>query len=67
MGHFLTHHALQRLAQRGITKSMVKKCLQSPDTTGDDFVLKKISGRQLKVIFQRKGNHEIIITAYFLS
>lgn len=67
---FLTNHSIERFSQRGVEKWMVNMAIANPDeegkTRGKNFVIKQIRGKILKVIFEKKNKHEIIITAYFL-
>ena len=66
---FLYRHALDRMAERGITREEIVQALQSPDTTytskDDDTRLvilgKTASGRLLMIVVE-KSDHEAIVT-----
>ena len=71
-----TLHALERMRQRGIERSLVEKCLKNPDKEeglGDDVYkcVKRINRKVIiviyKVIYKRAGDAAVIITAYISS
>ena len=65
-----TDHALEKLRQRRITKSLVlktiKHCEKMVYEQGYYHVFRKWQHRYLKVIFKREGEIIIVITEYFI-
>ena len=50
-------HAKARIKLRGITKAMVRDCLENPDRTGEGYLGRKISYKkldknQIKVVYE---------------
>ena len=67
-----TLHALERMRQRGIEKSLIEKCLRNPDKEeglGDDIYncVRRINRKVLIVIYKRVDDATVIITAYISS
>lgn len=66
-----TLHALERMRQRGIEKSLVEQCLDKPDkdeeVEGIHRCVKKINEKVLVVIYKCTGDTLIVITAYITS
>ena len=67
-----TLHALERMRQRGIEKSLIEECLRNPgkeEGLGDDVYkcVRRINRKVLIVIYKRVDDATIIITAYISS
>lgn len=70
MGLFFTHHILERLSQRNITKEAIEHILQNPEKK---YIKKKqliyegvFNNQPLRVITRKRKQHFILITAYYL-
>lgn len=67
-----TRHAILKLKQRGITRSLVIKTINNPDkvlsTHGDrTAAFKKFRGLYLKVIFVKNDKIVTVITQHWVS
>jgi len=66
-----TVHSRERISERGILVSDIKKAIASPTSelwsyTPTQKIQKIIKGKTLEIIFEQKGQIIIIITAYYL-
>ena len=66
-----TDHSKERILERGISISDVKKAIVSPTSNLWSYPptqqrQKIITGKTLEIIFEQKGQLIIIITAYYL-
>lgn len=66
-----TDHSKERIRERGILISDVKKAITSPTSHLWSYIptqkiQKIIKGKTLEIIFEQKGQTIIIITAYYL-
>jgi len=66
-----TVHSKERISERGILISDVKKAIVSPTSELWSYpptkkIQKIIKGKTLEIIFEQKGLTIIIITAYYL-
>jgi len=66
-----TLHALERIRQRGIEKSLIEQCLNNPDKDEEieemHRCLKRIGNKVLVVIYRNVDDTLVIITAYMTS
>ncbi|MBI2100206.1 MAG: DUF4258 domain-containing protein [Candidatus Vogelbacteria bacterium] len=65
---YYTEHAKERMILRGITEAMVKNALRKPDEMGIGYqgkslAFKKFSKGIIKVVFVKKKNSQVIISA----
>ncbi|MFH1774675.1 MAG: DUF4258 domain-containing protein [Methanobacteriota archaeon] len=65
-----TNHAEEKIAERKISKTIIEKSLKSPDAVLDSVLGRKIAhklikDRLLKIIYTKKKNSYIVITAYY--
>ncbi|MBU1020368.1 MAG: DUF4258 domain-containing protein [Firmicutes bacterium] len=66
-----TDHSKERISERKILSSDIKKAINSPTSVLLSYpptqkIQKIIKGKTLEVIFKQKGQTIIIITAYYL-
>ncbi len=66
-----TNHSKERISERGILFSDIKKAVISPTSSLWSYhptqkIQKIIKGKTLEIIFEQKGQNIIIITAYYL-
>ncbi len=62
-----TLHALERMAQRGISKEEVEGCIKSPDQAIRGEVvraIKDIGDKALVVVYRLEGDYALVITAF---
>jgi len=67
-----TNHALEKLAQRGITRRFVERALQHPDRIEPargkrKAAYRKFRARVLKVIFTEERTARVVITEYWVD
>ena len=64
-------HALERIRQRGINKKLIVLCIQKPDRSeeleGAYRSIKKIDNKVIVVIYRKKDDKVVVITAYISS
>ncbi len=65
----LTKHALDRMAQRGVTKKSIKETLKNPDTvvssSEDERYDKRFGSKRLVVRWTLEKNTAVVITVYW--
>jgi hypothetical protein len=66
-----TVHSKERISERGILISDVKKAIASPTSHLWSYpptqkIQKIVKGKTLEIVFEQKGQVIIIITAYYL-
>ena len=64
-----THHARERMQERGISEKEVIECIRQPDKvlkndTQICYFQKRFSYGILQVVGEQKRNHFVVITAY---
>ena len=66
-----TDHSKERISERGILISDIKKAISSPTSNLWSYfptqkIQKIVKGKTLEIVFERKGQIIIVITAYYL-
>ncbi|KKT01069.1 MAG: hypothetical protein UW07_C0017G0016 [Candidatus Nomurabacteria bacterium GW2011_GWF2_43_8] len=66
-----TDHSKERISERGIVISDIKKAINSPTSHLWSYpptqkIQKIVKGKTLEIVFEQKGQIIIIITAYYL-
>ncbi len=62
-----TLHALERMAQRGISKEEVEKCIISPDSLIKGEVVRAVKDtgdKVLVVVYRMEDDHALVITTF---
>jgi SOS response regulatory protein OraA/RecX len=61
-----THHARQRMAQRGISEAEVAETLEAPDDIlqGDEqeeIAIKQFGAREVQVVYEEAGGEAVVV------
>jgi hypothetical protein len=63
----LTYHARERMAQRGVSESMIEEAIFTPDRTGEGYggrclAFKAFPQGLLKIVYFVDGNDHVIVS-----
>ena len=66
--YILTHHAKERMKERGITEKEIEDVLKDleytyPGTKGEKNRVKTIKGKKIRVVYRERPRIQIVITA----
>jgi len=65
-----TRHAEEKIAERKLSKTIIENALKNPDTVLESISEKRIAhklirNKLLRIVYTRKSEKYVIITAYF--